>query len=111
MTSAASSASSSEIGRVRAKQAVARLKMKQLKQQQELVVREEEMKMKREMLAQNEIDRANLEARVHEEVIECHEMKEENKSVAGITKLNPRVQSWLQDEASYKKLVTRSEQT
>ena len=31
-------------------EAVARLKMKQLKQQQELVVREEEMKIKRDML-------------------------------------------------------------
>ena len=46
VSSAASSASSSEIRTVRAKQAVARLKMKQLKQQQELVVREAEMKMK-----------------------------------------------------------------
>ena len=107
MSSAASSASSSEIRRVRAKQAVARLKMKQLKQQQELVVREEEMKMKREMLeAQNEIDRADLEARIYEEVTECNEMNEENKSIAGITKLNPRVQGWLpmpQDETSQEK--------
>ena len=90
---------------MRAKQAVARLKMKQ--QQQELVVREEKMKMKREMLeAQNEINRADLEARIYEEVIECYEMKEDNKSIAGITKLNPRVQSWLpvpQDEARQKK--------
>ena len=31
-------------------EAVARLKMKQLKQQQELVVREEEMKIKQDML-------------------------------------------------------------
>ena len=68
VSSAASSASSSEIRRVRAKQAIARPKMKQLKQQQELVVREEGMKMKREMLeAQNGIDLPDLEARIYEE--------------------------------------------
>lgn len=65
------------------------------------------MKMKWEMLeAQNEIDRADMEARIYEEVTECNEMNEENKSIAGITKLNPRVQSWLpapQDEASQEK--------
>ena len=76
--------------------------MKQLKQQQELVV-----KMRREMLeAQNEIDRADLEARIYEEVTECNEMNEENKSIAGITKLNPLVQGWLpmpQDETSQEK--------
>jgi hypothetical protein len=60
-----SSASSSEIRRVRAKQAVARLKMKQLKQKQELLKQEEEIKMNREMLdIQNEIEQAELEAQI-----------------------------------------------
>ncbi|CAB4037508.1 Hypothetical predicted protein, partial [Paramuricea clavata] len=60
-----SSASSSEIRRIRAKQAVARLKMKQLKQRQELLKQEEKIKMNREMLdIRNEIEQADLEAQI-----------------------------------------------
>jgi hypothetical protein len=60
-----SSASSSEIRRVRAKQAVPRLKMKQLKQRQELLKQEEETKMNREILdIRNEIEQADLEAQI-----------------------------------------------
>ncbi|CAB4003044.1 Hypothetical predicted protein [Paramuricea clavata] len=69
-----SSAPSSEIRKVRAKQAVARLKLKQLEHQQELVMKEVEMKMKREMVeVQNEIDQADLEAEIYEQNTEDNE--------------------------------------
>lgn len=95
VSSAASSASSSEIRRVRAKQAVARLKMRQLKQQQELIKQEEEMKKRREMFeVQNEIDQADLEARMYEDAIEDAEAREENKCMVSGSKLNPEARSW-----------------
>jgi hypothetical protein len=76
VSSAASSASSSKIRKVRAKQAVARLKLKQLEHQQELVMKEVEMKMKREMVeVQNEIDQADLEAEIYEQNIEDDEVR------------------------------------
>jgi hypothetical protein len=79
---------------VRAKQAVARLKLKQLEHQQELVIKEVEMKMKREMVeVQDEIDQADLEAEIYEQNIEDDEV-EENKYMHDITQLNPSAESW-----------------
>lgn len=89
VSSASSSASSSEIRRVRAKQAVARLKMKQLKHQQELIKQEDEMKMRWEMLeAQNKIEQADLEAKIYEDD-EDVETQRRNQRLASERKLNP----------------------
>ena len=88
-----SSASSSEIQRVRVKQAVARLRLKQLKQKQELIRQEEEVRMKREeFVAQSEIEQADLEAKVYEDDISPEERigYEDRKPL----RLNPDAPSW-----------------
>ena len=60
--------SASEIRRARAKQAVAALRLKQLKQRQDLVRHEEELRMQRELLeAQGYVEEADLEVKICED--------------------------------------------
>ena len=93
LSSIPSSASSSTMKRIRAKQAVARLKMKQLRRRQELIKQEDEMKRSREMLeAQNEVEQADL---ADLQIFAEDECEGNSNLLIPTSKLTPETSEWL----------------